>query len=102
MSDLMTFPKTVDEFMEAYKIVDTEEIYTNGTELVPIFRMKQWFQAHDAIPVAWLENFMNKLPRDNSTDGMSWTSLERWGIKMAISEWEKENEHNKANTLQTD
>ena len=48
----------------------------------------------EAIPIEWLENFMNKLPRDNSTDGMSWTSLERWGIKMAISEWEKENETN--------
>ena len=45
-----------------------------------------------AIPIEWLENFMNKLPRDNSTDGMSWTSMERWGIKMAISEWEKEND----------
>lgn len=45
----------------------------------------------EAIPIEWLENFINKLPRDNSTDGMSWTSLERWGIKMAISEWEKEN-----------
>jgi hypothetical protein len=45
----------------------------------------------DAISIEWLENFMNKLPRDNSTDGMSWTSLERWGIKMAISAWEREN-----------
>lgn len=40
---MMMFPDTVEEFMEQYKIVDTEQIYTNGTELVPIFRMKQWF-----------------------------------------------------------
>lgn len=49
MSDygcVMTFPETVEEFMEGYKIVDTEHVYTNGTELVPIFRMKQWFDAH--------------------------------------------------------
>lgn len=39
----MTFPNTVEEFMEQYKITDTEQIYTNGAELVPIFRMKQWF-----------------------------------------------------------
>lgn len=43
MADMMTFPDTVEEFMEQYKITDTEHIYTNGTELVPIFRMKQWF-----------------------------------------------------------
>ena len=40
----MTFPKTVEEFMDQYKIVDTEKIYSNGIELVPIFRMKQWFE----------------------------------------------------------
>lgn len=43
MADMMTFPDTVEEFMEQYKITDTEHIYTNGTELVPIFRMRQWF-----------------------------------------------------------
>ena len=44
MADMMTFPNTVEEFMEQYKIVDTEQVYTNGTEMVPIFRMKQWFE----------------------------------------------------------
>lgn len=44
MSDMMDFPKTVEEFMEMYKMVDTEEVYSNGTEYVPIFRMKQWFE----------------------------------------------------------
>ena len=46
MPDCMTFPDTVEEFMEQYKVVDTEQIYTNGIELVPIYRMRQWFQ-HD-------------------------------------------------------
>ena len=46
MTDTMSFPKTLDEFMEQYKIVDTEQVYTNGTELVPIFRIKQWEDAH--------------------------------------------------------
>lgn len=44
MADMMTFPETVEEFMEQYKVVDTEHVYTNGTEFVPIFRMKQWFE----------------------------------------------------------
>ena len=36
--------KSLDDFMESYKMVDTEEIYSNGTEFVPIFRVKQWFE----------------------------------------------------------
>lgn len=55
MGDTMTFPKTVEEFMEEYKIVDSDQVYTNGAELVPIFRMKQWFEhinaTSDAVPV---------------------------------------------------
>ena len=52
MADLMTFPDTVEEFMEKYKVTDTEHVYTNGTEFVPIFRMKQWFEhAADVAPV---------------------------------------------------
>lgn len=51
MAVMMMFPETVEEFMESYKIVDTDEVYTNGTELVPIFRMKQWFEHIDAVPV---------------------------------------------------
>lgn len=46
MGDIMQFPETVEEFMQQYKITDTQQVYTNGTELVPIFRMKQWFEAH--------------------------------------------------------
>lgn len=46
--DVMNFPQTVDEFMEQYKIVDREEVYTNGAELIPIFRMRQWFE-HEAL-----------------------------------------------------
>ena len=42
MADCMTFPNTFDEFAEQYKIVDKKEVYTNGTELIPIFRVKQW------------------------------------------------------------
>ena len=37
-----TLLKSLDEFMESYKMVDVEQIYSNGTEFVPIFRVKQW------------------------------------------------------------
>ena len=44
MADKMIFPETVEEFMEQNKIVDSDQVYTNGSELVPIQRMKQWFE----------------------------------------------------------
>ena len=44
MEACMMFPATFDEFAEQYKIVDSEEVYTNGTELIPIFRVKQWLE----------------------------------------------------------
>jgi len=55
MSDLMYFPDTVDEFMELYKMTDTKEVYSNGTEYVPIFRMKQWFEHEEAKRTAKVE-----------------------------------------------
>lgn len=51
MSDMMNFPDTVEEFMEQYKVTDTKQIYSNGTEYVPIFRMQQWFDHIHAAPV---------------------------------------------------
>ena len=44
MPDVMMFPETVEEFMESYKVVDGEHVYSNGVEFVPIYRMRQWFQ----------------------------------------------------------
>lgn len=43
MGYIMTFPASVEELMEQYKMTDTEHVYSNGTEYVPIYRMKQWF-----------------------------------------------------------
>lgn len=45
----MAFPATFDEFAEKHKIVDSEEIYTNGTELIPIFRVKQWLEHQEML-----------------------------------------------------
>lgn len=42
MADCMTFPNTLDEFLEQYQFKDSEEIYTNGSMLIPVFRVKQW------------------------------------------------------------
>jgi len=38
----MVFPKTFEEFAKLYGFVDEEEVYTNGSELIPVFRVQQW------------------------------------------------------------
>ena len=48
MSDCLHFPDTVEEFMEQYKMTDTKQVYSNGIEYVPMFRMKQWFEHENA------------------------------------------------------
>lgn len=44
MGDIMDLHASADEFMEQYKMTDTEHVYSNGTEYVPIYRMRQWFE----------------------------------------------------------
>jgi len=41
MADLMIFPDDVYDFIEQYGIRDTEEVYTNGSMLIPVFRVEQ-------------------------------------------------------------
>ena len=38
----MEFPQTFDEFAKDYGFTDDKEIYTNGSHLIPVFRVKQW------------------------------------------------------------
>ena len=66
---MMTFPATVEEFMEQYKIVDDEKVYTNGAELIPIFRMMQWFEhvsATDTISRQAAIDALNEVVKDHS------------------------------------
>ena len=43
MTNAMFFPDTVEEYMEYYKVTDSDHVYSNGVDFVPIFRMSQWF-----------------------------------------------------------
>ena len=40
----MAFPQTFDEFAKDFGFRDSEEIYTNGVDLIPVFRVKQWLK----------------------------------------------------------
>lgn len=42
MFEEMKFPDTLDEFIKQYSFIDEEQIYTNGSELIHTFRVKQW------------------------------------------------------------
>ena len=44
MNEIMEFPDTFDEFAKDYSFRDKKEIYTNGSELIPVFRVKQWLE----------------------------------------------------------
>lgn len=80
MADMMMFPSTVEEFMEQYKITDTEHIYTNGADLVHIFRMKQWFEhaAPEQKHGIWLSSVDDKIParldENGNPDESCWCS----------------------------
>ena len=41
MEDIMEFPNTMKEFIDSYSFKDSKEIYTNGAELISVFRVEQ-------------------------------------------------------------
>ena len=44
MNEQMKFPDTFEEFVEQYGFIDSEEIYTNASWLIPVFRVNQWLE----------------------------------------------------------
>ena len=41
MPDIMEFPKYWEDFIKDYSFKDDQHIYTNGSELISIYRVKQ-------------------------------------------------------------
>ena len=68
MATMMDFPKTVDEFIKQYSFKDKKEIYTNGSNLIPVFRVEQMLNHyfHFACFPDFLEKEQNQTP---ITDG---------------------------------
>ena len=54
MAECMGFPETIDEFLDACSFVDDREYYTNGSKLIPLFRVKQA-----------IEHYYGKAPKNN-------------------------------------
>lgn len=47
MADKMKFTKTMKEFIDSYSFKDEEQIYTNGAELIPVFRVEQALEHYE-------------------------------------------------------
>lgn len=41
MGDRMNYPENPMDFIKIYSFKDKEEVYTNGSMLVPLFRVEQ-------------------------------------------------------------
>ena len=48
MNECMEFPETFKEFAKSYGFKDSKEVYTNGSELIPVFRVEQWLEHRQA------------------------------------------------------
>ena len=49
MTDQMTFPDNFKDFIKDYSFKDKEEIYTNGVDLIPTFRVEQAWEHYTDI-----------------------------------------------------
>ena len=50
MGEKMSFPDSFEEFLHQYSFIDDQEVYTNGAELIPVFRVMQaWEHWTDGI-----------------------------------------------------
>lgn len=46
MSESMYFPKDWEDFMRMYAFKDNEQVYTNGSELIQVLRVKQMIERY--------------------------------------------------------
>lgn len=70
--DALNFPETPEEFIKEYSFKDKQEVYTNGAELISVFRVKQMLEKyfpvrrgawvdHEGKPVEW-DNYCPESP----------------------------------------
>lgn len=62
MSECMNYPKNPIDFINGYAFKDEKELYTNGSELVPLFRVEQMIE-HYVNNKGWIP-VSERLPDD--------------------------------------
>lgn len=56
MADMMNFPKRWEDFLHYYEFEDARRIYTNGSRLIPSFRVKQMMEHYAPVRHGrWIE-----------------------------------------------
>lgn len=75
MDDMMDFPPTWELFLHDYGFEDTRQIYTNGSRLIPSFRVKQMVEHYFLNP----PTTFNKCPCDDCQIG--WGSISNKGFR---------------------
>lgn len=56
MAECMMFPDDWAKFLEDYSFLDSEEVYTNGSRLIPTFRVEQMMEHYlrKAVADKWI------------------------------------------------
>jgi len=62
---MMEFPETFERFAKEYGFKDDKEVYTNGLDLIPVYRVQQWLE-HDNNENKWIP-VSERLPEENKT-----------------------------------
>lgn len=65
MGDMMDFPSTWELFLHDYEFEDAKQIYTNGSRLIPSFRVEQMIEHYFLNP----PTTFNKCPCDDCQIG---------------------------------
>ena len=60
MFNTLTFPDTMEEFIERYKVIKGEKnLYCDGVEFIPVFRMKEWVKRLQPRKGEWIKTYRN-------------------------------------------
>lgn len=86
MNTMMTFPKTIDEFIESYQFKDKEEIYTNGSELIQVFRVQQAIEHY--LP-KWI-SVKERLPEEDGEYLVVFGRNDKWGSSVDLRRFAKD------------
>ena len=90
---MMPFPEDWHDFLKDYSFDDSQEVYTNGSRLIPVFRVEQLIkhllkaqEPMDAVPVEWLKSKR----KEALHEGMRPDEVE--AVEMVLWMWQKEQE----------
>lgn len=76
MSKMMQFPEKWEDFVGQYCFTDTEKVYTNGIELIPVFRIIQMMKHYFENTIELNKEYSSKdfvISTENQADGESQT-----------------------------